>query len=154
MGVRVQTEDFDPGAELEALSAGNFDIGAVASFTGLVRGDPAKDGAPIATLELEHYPGMTEKQLAKIEVEAAERWPVTASTVIHRYGPLAPGDRIVFVAVASAHRRAAFEAAEFIMDYLKTRAPFWTRELDASGDGAWVDARESDDAAAERWSAD
>lgn len=151
MAARVQLEDFDPGAELEALTAGRVDIGAVASFTGICRGDPAADGAPIAAMELEHYPGMTEKALAKIEAEAAARWPVTASTVIHRYGPLKPGERIVFVAVASAHRRAAFEAAAFIMDYLKTRAPFWKRELDAAGAGRWVDAREADDAAAARW---
>lgn len=152
MAVRVQSEDFDPGAELDALSRGRTDIGAIATFTGLVRADPTADGASVATLELEHYPGMTEKALARIEQEAAARWPVTASMVIHRYGPLAPGERIVFVAVASAHRRAAFEAAEFIMDYLKTKAPFWKRESDASGDGGWVDARESDDAAAARWS--
>ncbi|MCI4663986.1 MAG: molybdopterin synthase catalytic subunit MoaE [Neomegalonema sp.] len=151
MAVRVQAADFDPGAELAALSAGRTDIGAVTSFTGLVRGDPTAEGAPVAVMELEHYPGMTEKQLEKIEAEAAARWPVIASTIIHRYGPLAPGDRIVFVAVASAHRAAAFEAAEFIMDYLKTKAPFWKRELNAAGDGRWVDARESDDQAAERW---
>lgn len=151
MSVRVQEGDFDPGAELAALAAGRTDVGAVASFIGLCRGDPQADGAPLATMELEHYPGMTEKALAKIEAEAAERWPIAASVIIHRYGGLAPGDRIVFVAVASRHRRAAFEAAEFIMDYLKTRAPFWKRERDVEGAGRWVDARDGDDAAAERW---
>ncbi len=151
MSVRVQEADFDPGAELEALAQGRADIGAVASFTGLCRADRRAEGAPIAAMELEHYPGMTEKALAQIEAEAAERWPIAASVIIHRFGRIAPGERIVFVAVASAHRAAAFEAAAFIMDYLKTKAPFWKRELDAAGAGSWVDARASDDAAAERW---
>lgn len=144
MSVRVQTEDFDPGAELEALSAGRDDIGALVSFTGLVR------GGDVSEMVLEHYPGMTEKALEEIEAEARERWPLQGVTIIHRIGPLAPGARIVFVAAASPHRAAAFEAAEFLMDYLKTRAPFWKKE--STPDGArWVDARDTDDFAAARW---
>ena len=150
--IKVQEEDFDIGAELAALSAGNTSIGAVASFTGVVR-----DMAPIKgethnirTMTLEHYPGMTEKKLAEIEAEANERWPLAASLIIHRYGTLAPGDRIVFVACASAHRQAAFDACQFLMDWLKTEAPFWKLE-ETDGGGVWVDARESDDQAAARW---
>ena len=146
MAVRVQEADFDVGAELEALAAGDTEIGAVVSFTGLVRGTGG-----ISTMTLEHYPGMTEKALAAIEAEAHERWPLQASLVIHRVGPLAPGARIVFVATASRHRGAAFEAAEFLMDFLKTRAPFWKKEVAADGTAHWVDARETDDAAAARW---
>jgi len=144
MSIRIQTEDFDPGAELEALSAGRDDIGALVSFTGLVR------GGDVSEMELEHYPGMTEKALADIEAEARERWPLQGVTIIHRVGPLAPGARIVFVATASPHRAAAFEAAEFLMDFLKIRAPFWKKETTADG-ARWVDARDTDDAAAERW---
>jgi len=151
MAVRVQTGDFDVGAEIAALTAGRADIGAVVTFTGLVR--DVAGGEPISAMELEHYPGMTEKALAAIEAEAHQRWPLQGTTVIHRHGRLAPGDRIVLVIAASAHRQAAFEAAEFLMDYLKTRAPFWKKEHAPDG-GRWVDARDADDAAAERWRRD
>ena len=144
MSVRVQEEDFDPTTELDALSAGRDDIGALVSFTGLVR------GGDVSEMELEHYPGMTEKALAEIETEARDRWPLQGVTIIHRVGPLAPGARIVFVATASRHRAAAFEAAEYLMDFLKTRAPFWKKEDTADG-ARWVDARETDDTAADRW---
>lgn len=144
MSVRIQTEDFDTTAELDALSAGRDDIGALVSFTGLVR------GGDVSTMELEHYPGMTEKALEEIEAEARDRWPLQGVIIIHRVGPLPPGARIVFVATASPHRAAAFEAAEFLMDFLKTRAPFWKKETTAEG-ARWVDAREADDAAAARW---
>jgi len=150
--IKVQEEDFDIGAELAALSAGDTSIGAVASFTGLVRDMAPIEGEThnIRTMTLEHYPGMTEKKLAEIEAEANERWPLAASLIIHRYGTLAPGDRIVFVACASAHRQAAFDACQFLMDWLKTEAPFWKLE-ETDGGGVWVDARESDDQAAARW---
>ncbi len=148
MAVRVQREDFDLGAELSALRAGRTDIGALVSFTGLVR-DHAT-GTEIAGLTLEHYPGMTEKALAKIEAEAQARWPLQASLIIHRFGPMAPGEQIMMVATASPHRQAAFEAAEFLMDYLKSRAPFWKKESTPKG-GQWVDARESDEDALARW---
>lgn len=147
MGVRVQTADFDIGAEIAALTAGRADIGAVVTFTGLVR---EITGAPDETMTLEHYPGMTEKSLAEIEAEARSRWPLTGVTIIHRIGPLRPADRIVLVVTASRRREAAFESAAFLMDYLKTRAPFWKKEASAEG-AAWVDARESDDKAAARW---
>lgn len=146
MAVRVQEADFDPGAELDALAAGDTDIGAVVSFTGLVRGTGG-----VETMTLEHYPGMTEKALAEIEAQARARWPLQASLIIHRVGPLPTGARIVFVATASRHRAAAFEAAEFLMDFLKTRAPFWKKEVAADGMAQWVDARESDDKATARW---
>lgn len=146
--IRVQQEDFDIGAEVSALREGRTDIGAIVTFTGTVR-DTAK-GEPISRMTLEHYPGMTEKELERIEKQAHERWPLQASTVIHRYGPLDPGDNIVLVVTASAHRHAAFEAAEFLMDYLKTNAPFWKKE-DGAEASDWVDARESDDAALTRW---
>ncbi len=149
MSVRVQREDFDVGAEVRALSAGRTDIGAVVTFTGLVRGE-AK-GQPITSMTLEHYPGMTEQELARVEAEAAERWPLQASLVIHRYGDLKPGDNIVLVVTASAHRQAAFDAANFLMDYLKSRAPFWKKETGADGEGQWVDARDSDAAALDKW---
>lgn len=144
--IRVQTEDFDIGAEVAALSEGRHDIGAVVTFSGTVR-DKTGD---LVAMELEHYPGMTEKELASIEQEARERWPLEASLIVHRVGRLLPGENIVLVVTASAHRQAAFEAAEFLMDYLKTRAPFWKREETADG-GNWVDARESDDTTAARW---
>ena len=147
MAVRVPREDFDLGAELAALRAGRADIGALVSFTGLVR-DP--DGT-LTGLELEHYPAMTEPALAAIEAEAQGRWPLQASLILHRYGAFAPGDQIMMVAVASAHRQAAFAAAEFLMDYLKSRAPFWKKETTAAG-SAWVDARDVDEAALARWS--
>lgn len=146
--VRIQAADFDVGRELEALTAGRTDVGAVASFVGLVR--DSNDGSAIRGMTLEHYPGMTEKSLEEICTQAHSRWDLLASLVIHRVGPLEPGDRIVLVGVASAHRGEAFAACEFIMDYLKTRAPFWKKEDTPQG-AKWVDARESDDAAAEKW---
>ncbi|HUP96671.1 MAG TPA: molybdopterin synthase catalytic subunit MoaE [Usitatibacter sp.] len=146
--VRVQAEDFDVGRELDALTRGRRDVGGVASFVGLVR--DANDGQPIRAMTLEHYPGMTEKALEDICAQAHARWDLLDTVVIHRVGALVPGDRIVLVGVASAHRGAAFQACEFIMDYLKTRAPFWKREDTPSG-ARWVEARTSDDAAAERW---
>jgi molybdopterin synthase catalytic subunit len=148
MKIRVQAEDFDPGAECAAMTRGRTDIGAVASFVGLVR--DANDGAGISRMTLEHYPGMTEKSLAEIVEEACGRWQVIDVTVIHRVGELKPGDNIVLVVVASSHRGDAFAACEFIMDYLKTRAPFWKKEETPQG-GRWVDARASDDIAAEKW---
>ena len=148
MKVRVQQEDFDTGRELEALTGGRRDVGALASFTGLVR--DANDGSAVSGMTLEHYPGMTEKALEGICDEAHARWRLLDMLVIHRVGRLAPGDRIVLVAVASAHRGDAFAACEFIMDYLKTRAPFWKREETPAG-SRWVEARESDDSAAQRW---
>ncbi|MDA0996656.1 MAG: molybdenum cofactor biosynthesis protein MoaE [Proteobacteria bacterium] len=146
--IRVQLEDFDVGTELAKLSDGNLGVGGVCSFVGLVR-DMTKDGK-IGAMTLEHYPGMTEKALADIDAEAHSRWPLQASLIIHRYGRLEPGDRIVLVAAASAHREAAFEACHFLIDYLKTRAPFWKLEQTGTG-GKWVDARDDDDAAARRW---
>ena len=146
--VRVQAEDFDVGRELEALTHGRKDVGALASFVGLVR--DANDGQAIRAMTLEHYPGMTEKALEDICAQAHARWDLIDTLVIHRVGPLAPGDRIVLVGVAGGHRGEAFEACEFIMDYLKTRAPFWKREDTPEG-ARWVEARESDDAAAQRW---
>lgn len=147
--IRVQAEDFDLGAELAALRAGRQDIGAIASFVGLVR-EMAPHGSGDQSMTLEHYPGMTEKMLAEIEAEAQKRWPLQASLIIHRYGRLLPGDQIVLVACASPHRQAAFEACQFLMDWLKTKAPFWKLEQ-VAGQGQWVDARESDEAAAQRW---
>ena len=149
MSVRVQEADFDIGTEVAALTAGRTDIGAVVTFTGTVRGE-AK-GAPIATMSLEHYPGMTERELERVEAEAMERWPLTGSLIVHRYGDLKPGDNIVLVVTASAHRQAAFDAAQYLMDYLKTSAPFWKKEANEQGEGNWVDARESDTDALERW---
>jgi len=146
--VRVQAEDFDVGRELEALTRGRKDVGGLASFVGLVR--DANDGHAIKGMTLEHYPGMTEKALEDICAQAHARWDLVDTVVIHRVGALVPGDRIVLVGVASAHRGEAFEACEFIMDYLKTRAPFWKRE-DTPGGSRWVEARASDDKAAERW---
>ena len=146
--VSVQEADFDVGAEIGALSAGRPDVGAVASFVGVVR--DVNDGSGVHAMTLEHYPGMTEKSLAEIVVEARGRWDVMDATVIHRVGELAPGDNIVLVVVASAHRGDAFAACEFVLDYLKTRAPFWKKEETPEG-GRWVDARESDDVAAEKW---
>jgi molybdopterin synthase catalytic subunit len=149
MVVRVQLEDFDAGAEIKRLTANRTDVGAVVTFTGLVRGE-AK-GQPITAMTLEHYPGMTEQELARVEAEANERWPLQASLVVHRYGELKPGDNIVLVVTASAHRQAAFDAANFLMDYLKSRAPFWKKETVAGGEGQWVDARDSDTAALDKW---
>lgn len=151
MAVRVQEGDFDTGREIAGLIGGDTDIGAVVTFTGTVRGH-AHD-QPIVAMELEHYPGMTEAELARIEAEAAQRWPLQRSLIIHRYGRLTPGDNIVLVVTASRHRQAAFEAAEFLMDFLKSRAPFWKKETRSDGSGGWVDARDSDASALERWSA-
>ena len=149
MTVRVQREAFDIKTEIDAVRGGRTDIGAIVTFTGTVR-EMTKAGA-IRSMTLEHYPGMTEAELERIEGEARERWPLQATTIIHRFGELSPGDDIVLVVTASAHRHAAFEAAAFLMDFLKTRAPFWKKETDTSGNGNWVDARESDDAALDRW---
>lgn len=149
MAVRVQREDFDVGAELAALSADNRQIGGIATFIGLVR--DVAGGKAVSGMTLEHYPGMTERQLEQIEEEARRRWPIEKSLILHRFGRLEPGDRIVLVAVASAHRQAAFEACEFLMDWLKTKAPFWKLEETAEGD-RWVEAKDSDDIAALRWS--
>ena len=146
--IRVQQEDFDVGKEIANLTKGRTDIGAVVSFSGLMRDHAA--GTPIKGMELEHYPGMTERELIRIEAEANARWPLQASLIIHRIGKLQPGENIVLVITASAHRAAAFEAAEFLMDYLKTRAPFWKRETTDKGEH-WVEARASDDDAAEKW---
>jgi molybdopterin synthase catalytic subunit len=148
MTVRVQEADFDLGAELAALRAGQPKVGALASFVGLVR--DINDGTGVSEMTLEHYPGMTEKALEEIVGAAKARWDIYDALVIHRVGPLKPCDQIVLVAVTSAHRGESFAACEFIMDYLKTRAPFWKREV--TPDGAhWVDARDSDDSAAARW---
>ena len=146
--VRVQREDFDVGRELESLTGGRTDVGAVASFTGHVRAEAGSE--EVLGLELEHYPGMTERALEEICREAHVRWQLIETLVIHRVGPLRAGDRIVLVGVASAHRGEAFAACEFIMDFLKTRAPFWKRERTTSGEH-WVESRSSDDQAAERW---
>ena len=146
--VRVQEADFDTGKELDSLTSGRRDVGAVASFVGLVR--DANDGASVSGMTLEHYPGMTEKALEDICAQAHARWDLTDTLVIHRVGALKPGERIVLVGVTSAHRGEAFAACEFIMDYLKTRAPFWKRE-DTSAGARWVEARASDDSAAKKW---
>ncbi|MBW7860194.1 MAG: molybdopterin synthase catalytic subunit MoaE [Rhodocyclaceae bacterium] len=151
MSVSVREEDFDVGTETAALAADNPAVGAVASFVGYVRN--ANDGESIAAMTLEHYPGMTERSLQEIVDEAHRRWQLIAVRVVHRVGRLQPGDRIVFVGVAGAHRGEAFAACEFIMDYLKTRAPFWKRE-ETPGGARWVDARETDDSAAARWDQD
>ena len=149
MSVRVQPEDFDVGAEVRRIVAGRTDIGAIVTFTGTVRS--SNDGSSIAGMTLEHYPGMTEAELARVEAEAGNRWPLQTSLIVHRVGALNPGDNIVLVVTASAHREAAFAAAEFLMDYLKSRAPFWKKEEAPDGSGTWVDARDSDDAALGRW---
>ena len=147
--IRVQREDFDISAEIARLKAGRSDIGAIVTFTGICRGADA--GAPVAAMTLEHYPGMAEAEIARHVEDALARWPLLGVTVIHRYGRLVPGDPIVLVVTASAHRQAAFEAAEFLMDYLKTRAPFWKKETRADGAERWVEPRDSDQSAAERW---
>ena len=149
MSVSVQSTDFDLSSEVRNLTAGRVDIGAIVTFTGTVRGE-AK-GQTIASMTLEHYPGMTESELSRVEAEALARWPLQATRIIHRFGELSPGDNIVLVIAASAHRQAAFDAAAFLMDYLTSRAPFWKKETTASGKGDWVDAREADDRALERW---
>src|SRR3954464_6537006 len=146
--VRIQREDFSVADEVAALTRGRGDIGAVVTFTGLCR----DEGGRLQALELEHYPGMAEAEVARVVAEAAARWPLDGATVVHRFGRIAPGENIVLVATASSHRQAAFAAAEFLMDYLKAHAPFWKREEGEAGSG-WVDAREHDDAAADRWTA-
>lgn len=146
--IRVQREDFDVGREISALTKGNHKIGGLSVFVGLVR-DIAGDSM-VSAMTLEHYPGMTEKMLAKIEAEALARWPLEACLIVHRYGRLEPGDQIVLVATASPHRRAAIEACNFLIDWLKTQAPFWKLEETPEG-AAWVEARTSDDDAAARW---
>lgn len=148
MTISIQETDFDLGAELTALRAGDARVGAMASFVGLVR--DMNEGCGVSEMTLEHYPGMTEKALEAILLEAKQRWDIYATRVIHRIGPLKPCDQIVLVAVTSAHRGEAFAACEFIMDYLKTRAPFWKKEATAEG-ARWVDARDKDDSAAARW---
>lgn len=149
MAVRVQRDDFDIGAEIEALVGGRADVGAVVTFSGRVRSEAQE--RPIISMAIEHYPGMTEAELGRVEAEAAQRWPLQASLIVHRVGELRPGENIVLVVTASAHRQAAFAAADFLMDYLKSRAPFWKKETGADGKGCWVDARESDEAALARW---
>lgn len=148
MPVRVQEHDFDVGSEIAALRAGKLQVGAVASFVGTVR--DLNDGAGVASMTLEHYPGMTERALEDICSQAQRRWDLIDTLVIHRYGPLHPGDQIVLVVVTSTHRGDAFAACEFIMDFLKTEAPFWKKERTPQGE-RWVEARESDDEAAARW---
>ena len=149
--VRLQREPFDVAAEAAKLARGSSNVGAVVTFTGICRG--SEEGEPIAALNLEHYPGMAEAEIERHVEEAKARWPLLGVTVIHRYGRIAPGEDIVMVAAASAHREAAFAAVEFLMDYLKTRAPFW-KQVEKAGAKTWVDAKASDDAAAERWSAE
>ncbi len=146
--IRLQREDFDPGAEIAALAASNAKIGAVVSFVGLVREVTGEDA--VRAMTLEHYPGMTEAKLAEIEAEARRRWPLETSLVIHRYGRLAPGDRIVLVVTASAHRDAAFASCQFLVDWLKTKAPFWKVEETPQGP-RWVKSRAEDAAAAAAW---
>jgi len=149
MSVRVQREDFNTGAELAGLTEGRTDVGGMCVFVGLVR-DMAGDKT-VSAMTLEHYPGMTEGKLAEIEAEARSRWPLQDSLIIHRYGRLEPGDRIVLVACTSAHRQAAFDACQFLIDWLKTKAPFWKLEESPEGGQDWVEARQTDDHAAERW---
>jgi molybdopterin synthase catalytic subunit len=146
--IRVQSEDFDVGAELAALTAGTTGVGGVASFIGLVR--DIAGGERVAAMTLEHYPGMTESELLEVEREALRRWPLQASLIIHRVGTFRPGEPIVLVVTAAAHRQEAFAAAEFLMDYLKTQAPFWKKESGPRGE-RWVEARQSDATAAQRW---
>ncbi len=146
--IRIQEEDFDYASEVAAMSEGNLGVGGVVAFSGLVR-EMAGD-TEINSMTLEHYPGMTEKALEKIEAEAQKRWPLENTLIIHRYGRLEPGDQIVLVAASSAHRDAAFDACRFLIDWLKTKAPFWKLEETDQG-GEWVDAKDSDNAATERW---
>ncbi len=149
VSVRVQAEDFDVAGELKAMTAGRTDIGACVSFTGLVRGEAG--GKELLDMALEHYPGMTEAELQRIETEANARWPLNASLIVHRIGELKPGAQIVLVITASPHRHAAFEAAQFIMDFLKSDAPFWKKETLGSGEADWVSCRDSDATAKSRW---
>lgn len=149
--IRVQQADFDISAETAALTAGRHDIGAIGSFVGTVRG--IAHDRPLATMTLEHYPGMTERAMAAIAAEAERRWTLLGCTLVHRVGPLRPGDNIVLVLAAASHRQPALEATAFLIDWLKTRAPFWKKERFADGAETWVDAREDDEAAAARWGA-
>lgn len=146
--ISVQAEDFDPAAEADALASGRKDVGATVTFVGLCR----DEGGRLAALEIEHYPGMAEDEIERVAEQAEKRWPLIGLTAIHRFGPIAPGERIVMVAVAASHRGEAFAAAEMLMDYLKTRAPFWKRALlkDGTSEG-WVEAKTADDASAARW---
>jgi molybdopterin synthase catalytic subunit len=146
--VRIQREPFDVAAETAKLTRGRTDVGAVVTFTGVCRGD--ENGRPIAALTLEHYPGMAEQEIVRHAEEAQKRWPLLGVTIIHRHGRLTPGEDIVLVIATSSHRQAAFAAAEFLMDYLKTRAPFW-KQVEQAGNKTWVEARDADDAAAARW---
>jgi molybdopterin synthase catalytic subunit len=148
--IRLQQEPFDVAAEAAKLTSGRIDIGAVVTFTGICRAD--ENGEPIAALTLEHYPGMAEAEIARHVEEASARWPLLGVTVIHRYGRITPGEVIVLVVTASSHREAAFAAASFLMDYLKTRAPFW-KQVDKASGASWVEAKAADGTAAERWSA-
>ena len=146
--VRIQAEDFDVAAEIARLAQGRGDVGAVVTFSGLCR----DEAGTLAGLELEHYPGMAEAEIARIATEAMQRWPLTGLTAIHRHGRIKPGENIVLVITASAHRQAAFDAANFLMDFLKSRAPFWKKEHRTDGTaGNWVDAKEADEVAARRW---
>jgi len=150
LDVRVEAQDFEAAVEVARLTAGRADVGAVVTFTGLCR----DEGGALAALELEHYPVMAEEEIRRVAAEASARWPVMGLTVIHRYGRIPPGGNIVLVVATSAHRQAAFDAASYLMDFLKTRAPFWKKEHRRDGaSGGWVDAREADDAAAARWKA-
>jgi molybdopterin synthase catalytic subunit len=146
--IRIQEADFDIAHEIAALAKGRTDIGAVVSFSGICRGD--ENGEPIAALTLEHYPGMAEAEIKRHADEAMSRWPLSGLTVVHRVGRIAPGENIVLVLTASQHRQAAFHAAEFLMDYLKSNAPFWKRRESAKG-SSWIEARDHDDAATARW---
>ena len=146
--IRIQEADFDVAQEIAALTKARTDIGAVVTFSGICRG--SEKGEPIAALTLEHYPGMAEAEIARHADEALSRWPLQGLTIIHRFGRIPPGENIVLVVTASAHREAAFEAAEFLMDYLKTSAPFWKREESARGT-SWIEAKSQDDAATARW---
>ena len=147
--IRIQQADFDIAHEIAVLTKGRIDIGAVVSFSGICRG--SENGEPIAALTLEHYPGMAEAEIKRHTDEAMSRWPLSGLTVIHRVGRIVPGENIVLVLAASAHRAAALEATAFLIDWLKTKAPFWKRESFVDGSATWVDARETDDAAAARW---
>ena len=146
--IRIQQADFDAAQEIAVLTRGRTDIGAVVSFSGICRG--SENDEPIAALTLEHYPGMAEAEIARHADEALSRWPLQGLTIVHRFGRIVPGENIVLVVTASSHRQAAFEAAEFLMDYLKTNAPFWKREESENGT-SWIEARDHDDAAAARW---
>ena len=150
ISIRIQPEDFDIAAEVERIRTNDGDVGAIVTFSGICRDEDGR----LTALELEHYPGMAEAEIERIAKQAGSRWPVTAITVIHRYGRINAGENIVLVVTASSHRQAAFEAASFLMDFLKTRAPFWKKEHAAGAAGSWVAAKDADDAAAERWKSD